>query len=283
MQVQSLWHEHAAQAAALYPASMWRMLNAVKLESKSTQTNVLRACVPLLSRTERSVWPPSRRRIDETLHKQLGSFHSRVIRQVSIDLSHLGVPGLNKIPFRFIDPVFAWAVCAHKLSRAHELHFAYKPLTHPSTGERLFGASVAHGDIMREACLRCGPDSAPALMGISYDSGQASRRRSYTPIIVSVGNTDYCGLNSCICIAYMPVLDIGPAIDPEIAKEAMHQLRQACISVIVDVIESCGKTGFTCMLSEKSPDESWCVPTGYNTAPTSYTPTPPRDIHFPPT
>ena len=37
-----------------------------------------------------------------------------------------------------------------------------------------------------DATLRRGP----ALFGISWDGSQASKRRSHTPIIISVGNTD---------------------------------------------------------------------------------------------
>ena len=253
-EIQRLWHEHAARASGLFPLSLWRVLSAVKLESKQTQTKVLQACSSILSRSERKKWPRSRRQVDERLNKRLGSFHTRVMRSIFVDLGHHNVPAVQKpIEFTFIDPVFAWSVCAQKLSQTHELHFKYKKLTHPCTGERLYGASVAHGDIMREACRKCSPpQSAPALIGLSYDSGNASKRRSYTPIIVSVKNTDYCGMNSCVCIAYMPEIDCGASVKQEILKDIMHDLRQACIGAIVDVIEACGQHGFRCMLSEKS-------------------------------
>ena len=262
--VQKLWQEYAADAASMYPISMWRMLNATKLDTKKTQTNVLRACVPLLQRSELKAWPRSRRGVDEAILKKLGSFHSRITRRVMIDLSHHQVPGLvSPIAFTFIDPIFAWSVCAHKLSRTHDLHFEYHPLFHPTTGEQLYGASVAHGEIMRRACekARHGSrrESGPALIGVSFDSGQASRRRSYTPIIVSVGNTDYSGLNSCICIAYMPVLNLGSAVDKPNAKDAIHELKQTCIGAILDVIEGCAKDGFTCLLCEKSQNKSGYV------------------------
>ena len=47
--LQKLWHEHCYRASQLYPKNVWRIIHAVKLESKVTQTNVLRACVPLLA------------------------------------------------------------------------------------------------------------------------------------------------------------------------------------------------------------------------------------------
>ena len=250
--VQMLWREHAGAAAKLFPQSLWRLLDATKLESKTTQTKVLRACLPLLSPEDRKHWPKSRKRVDAKLNK-LGSFHARITRRVTIDLTHYDLPGLHKpFVFTFMDPVFAWAICADKLSRQHEMYFCHIPATHPNTGEPMYGASVACGEIMRKACSKCPAGTAPALFGLGYDSGQASRRRSYTPVLISVGNSDYCGRESCVCIAYMPEIVIkGAAQNLDVAKEAMHELRQACIGAIVDVIEACAEHGFKCVLSEE--------------------------------
>ena len=186
------------------------------------------------------------------LTRTLGAFHSRVMRRIEIDLSHHDLPGLHKpIEFLFLDPLYAWSVCAHKLGRAgHKLHFAYQAHTHPDTGEPLYGASVASGEIMRKASAR----GFPALFGISYDAGQASRRRSYAPILISVANTDFNGRDVCICIGYMPGLQLASSADTDSAKTAMHELRQACIGAIVDVLEAAGRFGFKCVLSEKAPD-----------------------------
>lgn len=65
--------------------------------------------------------------------------------------------------FDFIDPVYAWACCARRVSEKHELHFEYKEHLHPLTDERLYGASVAHGDIMKRAYMQVSAE--PALMG----------------------------------------------------------------------------------------------------------------------
>ena len=65
--------------------------------------------------------------------------------------------------FDFIDPVYAWACCARRVSEKHELHFEYKEHLHPLTDERLYGASVAHGDIMKRACMQVSAE--PALIG----------------------------------------------------------------------------------------------------------------------
>ena len=246
-QLQTLWEEHTTKAAALYPASMWRILNAVKLESKQTQTKVLKAVVAMLSKSDAVGWPVSRRQIDDTLKRQVGYFHSRVLRTIHIDLKHHGLPTVNKVKFTFIDPVYAWVDCAYKLALTEELIFSFKPL-HSDLGHRLYGGSVMHGDIMQKACARLQYGS-PALVGISLDAGNATKRRSYTPIVLSVGNTDYAGSKSCTCIGYLPILDLGDTnVKPKVLEAARHELLQTCMKAIMNIIEETAITGFTCKL-----------------------------------
>ena len=111
--------------------------------------------IPLLGAHEKERWPKTRRQVDEKMVKTVGSFHPRVMRRVRIDLSHINLTGLQKpILFTFLDPVFAWAVCADKLSDKHNLYFKYKALKHPESGELLYGSSVQNGMIMKKACER---------------------------------------------------------------------------------------------------------------------------------
>ena len=246
-QLQRLWQEHAAEASELYPRSVWRVLYAVRNESKVTQSNVLAACQKMLPKHQHPLWPTSRRKVNAQISKTLGSFSNRIMRTVHINLSHHNLPGLDKpITFRFIDPIYAWASAAYAVSQRHELHFHYKEHIHPTTFERLYGSSVSHGDIMREACRQV--PGNPALIGISYDSGQASKRRSYIPILLSVANTDTRDHAACICIGYLPDLSLETSHSQEVAKEAMHDLRQACMGTIFDAIEECGEHGFICLL-----------------------------------
>ena len=118
----------------------------------------------------------------------------------------------------------------------------------------MYGGSVASGEIMRVATRRCPIGTGPALFGLSWDSGQASRRRSYTPILVSIANTDYNGKDACVCIGYMPVINVGAysgSSKEEAVHQAMHELRQACIGAITDVIEASARHGFKCLLFEE--------------------------------
>jgi len=97
--------------------------------------------------------------------------------------------------------------------------------------------------------LRSPIPAGAALFGLSWDAGLASRRRSYTPIIISVGNTDYSGMNACSCIAYLPELPLSKKIAATgEGKRARHELVQACAGAIIDVLESHAQNGFRSVL-----------------------------------
>lgn len=212
--VQKLWEELAKRAAKLYPKSFWRVLRAVISQSKVTQDKVIEAVLPILDVKTRRLWPKSRSAVDTMLTKNVGAFYPRVIRNLRIDLTHLGLPGLDEaVNFTFIDPIFAWASTANNLSREHPLFFSYNELHHPETGELLYGASVSNGLVMKMACEKI-PSGVPnprgpALIGLSWDASNATKRRSYTPILISVANCDYNGLKACACIAYLPKLNLS--------------------------------------------------------------------------
>ena len=93
----------------------------------------------------------------------------------------------------------------------------------------------------------------PALFGISWDAGQASKRRSYTPIIVSVGNTDSTSSDTCFCIGYLPTMGRADA-------DARRALVQRCIGSILKVVNMISERGFTCILAdgkEKGCEHTW--------------------------
>ena len=252
--LQNLWHDLANEAGKLYSKSFWRVLQAVHNQSKLTQSKVFQAVTPMVPSQERREWPKTRSQVDSKLTKYIGSFYPRVTRRIMIDLSNCGVAGLNKpIVFSFIDPVFAWAQCAAKLSQTHKLHFKYKQLRHPESGELMYGASVANGLIMKKSCEKITREnpacSGPALFGLSWDAGNASKRRSYTPILVSVGNTDYSGLEKSICIGYLPALSITTKdLGTESGQRAKFMLTQKCTKAIIQVIEDNAQRGFKCIL-----------------------------------
>ena len=154
--LQQFFTEHACKACESYPQSLWRVLDAVLDQSKACQDRVLESVLPLLSAQERKVWPRRRAYIDNKLNRTLGTFHARVTRIASIDLSHFKFHGLeDPIQFEFLDPVFAWAVRADKLIRNNiKFHFDYSERHHPVHGVPLYGASVANGLLLKRACAK---------------------------------------------------------------------------------------------------------------------------------
>ena len=152
--IQSFWKHCAESVSELYPPALWRVLDSVLDQSKITQDKVLQAVRHVLNKEEQQLWPTSRKQIDSKLVQLVGTFHARVTRRVQIDLSHIRLNGVDKIEFHFLDPVFSWTVCANQLCKTHVLHFEYKQLSHPTTGELLYGASVRHGRLMKRACAK---------------------------------------------------------------------------------------------------------------------------------
>jgi len=129
---------------------------------------------------------------------------------------------------------------------------------HPTTCERLYGGSVAHGEIMRKACQKV--PTEPALFGVSLDYGQASKRRSYCPIILSVANTDSRIMDAAECIAYLPGLGLGFDENTQAARDVKHDLRQACVGAIIAVIEASAEHGFYCLLNDNVEEKRLLFP-----------------------
>ena len=84
----------------------------------------------------------------------------------------------------------------------------------------------------------------PALFGISWDGGNASKRRSYTPILISVANTDSASPDTCVCVGYLPKLP--PGVTKKKDSDVRRELVQKCIGAIIKVINASAAAGFTC-------------------------------------
>ena len=80
--LQTMWLDYASHAADLFPPNMWRVLYAVRNESKTTQSAVLKACQKMLPKKQQKLWPSCRQAVDTKICKSLGPFHPRVMREV---------------------------------------------------------------------------------------------------------------------------------------------------------------------------------------------------------
>ena len=129
---------------------MWRLFCSVRTETRVCQSAVLRAARPMVDSLCLPRWPKDRRALDRMIGK-LGGFRSRVMRSVQIDMRDAG---LGTVDFTFVDPVYAWASTALRLSRHCSLYFQFCPLYDPNTNERLYGTSVKCGEVMNKSCAR---------------------------------------------------------------------------------------------------------------------------------
>ena len=129
---------------------MWRLFCSVRTETRVCQSAVLRAVRPMVDLLRLPRWPKDRRALDRQINK-LGGFRSRIMRAVKIDMKDFGH---DTVEFTFVDPIYAWASTALRISRSSPLHFQFCPLYDPDTHERLYGTSVKCGDVMNKSCAR---------------------------------------------------------------------------------------------------------------------------------
>ena len=109
------------------------------------------------------------------------------------------------------------------------------------------------------------PDSmkyGPLLAGISFDGGNINRSSSACPFAVTVGNTNYGGLEAAATIMYMPKLEVvGANRDTERFRLALHHLYQEIVASVVGVIERAQRNGVVCSLptGDNGEEETWTL------------------------
>ena len=135
---------------AISEKDMWRLFCSVRTQSRVCQSAVLRAVRPLVDPLRLASWPKDRRALDRMIDK-LGGFRSRIMRSVKINMEDVGA---DNVDFTFVDPIYAWASTALRVSRSLPLYFQFCPLYDPNTRERLYGTSVQCGEVMKMSCSR---------------------------------------------------------------------------------------------------------------------------------
>ena len=110
------------------------------------------------------------------------------------------------------------------------------------------------------------PDSmkyGPMLIGISFDGGNINRTSSACPFAVTVGNTNYGGLDAAATIMYMPKLEVvGHNRDTVNFRLAVHHLYQEIVVSVVSVVERAQQNGIVCSLPTGDTDgeeETWIL------------------------
>lgn len=96
----------------------------------------------------------------------------------------------------------------------------------------------------------------PMLLGISYDAGNINNTSSACPFAVTVGNTNYGGLDAAATIMYMNHLEVfGANRDTEKFRLARHHLYQEIVASVVGVVERVQRNGVVCSLPTGSNHE----------------------------
>lgn len=149
-ELQLFWKSYVKRVVDSSEKDMWRLFCSVRTETRVCQTAVLRAVRPMVDSLLLPRWPKDRRALDKKINK-LGGFRSRIMRAVKIDMKDFGH---DTVEFTFVDPIYAWASTALRISRSSPLHFQFCPLYDPDTHERLFGTSVKCGEVMNKSCAR---------------------------------------------------------------------------------------------------------------------------------
>ena len=112
------------------------------------------------------------------------------------------------------------------------------------------------------------PDAAdsmkygPMLIGISFDGGNINNTSSACPFAVTVGNTNYGGLEAAATIMYMPHLEVvGGNRDTERFRLARHHLYQEIVASVVSVIDRTQRNGVMCSLptGDNGEEETWTL------------------------
>ena len=102
----------------------------------------------------------------------------------------------------------------------------------------------------------------PMLLGLSYDGGNVNKTSTACPCTVTVGNTNYGGLDAAATIMYMNHLEVfGSNRDTVMFRLARHHLYQEIIVSIVDVVERVQRNGVVCSLptGPDNEEETWTL------------------------
>ena len=162
-----------------------------------------------------------------------------------------GLPGLERVNFCFMDPVYVWIMQAVELvTQGYTLRFHPRRMQHPRDRQDAFGAGVQYGLLLRKAKMSIPDGGKVALMNLSWDGGDTGlATRSASPICIQVMNVNDSPVCSVGLVGYLPHLEVSDAyIGTELYKDAQFHLLQECVNKVVQCIEQRAEHGFRCRL-----------------------------------
>lgn len=189
--LQNHWKEYVQEVCNLCDPKFWYMYDTVRLNHAETTEKVLRRTRELICELPGGSvgrWPVSTKKILDLVHRECGDFAQYITRTSCIDLHHFRLPGVTKVKFSFIDPVYVWIQqCNELYQQNYTLHWDPHELEHPETGEPTYGRGVQFGLLLQTAKSQIPFGGHVALMNLSWDGGDAHQRsRSASPICIQV-------------------------------------------------------------------------------------------------
>ena len=246
--MQQKWIEYVQAAHSCCSSEFWRIQQTLLNQTTVCKDAVQNAVKAMVSHKARQpAWPNSTRTLKKLLQRKAGRFWDNVLHTETIDLSSYKLPGITNVKFEFVDPVYVWLERANAMYDAGiEMHWTPCSMTHPQSGEEVFGAGVQYGYILREATKRVPAGAKAALFNLSWDGGSTGfGSRSAVPICVQVMNTNSA---SAVCIGlvgYLPYVEV-----PEVYKgngnyvKARDHVLQTCIGHVLRCINNSSRRGF---------------------------------------
>ena len=189
--MQKQWRRHVRGVYKLCPEDFWRVFKSVRNQSTKCVDDVLKTVRPLVNTLKKNTgkrWPCSKRSLRQLIRKNVSGFWGKVTITKTLDLSRFQLPGVTKIKFSFVDPVYVWIQqCVALINKGHNL--IWSPKTMWRADKRMYGAGVEFGDLLKEAAKSVPIGGNVALMNLSWDSGVTNMKsRSAVPICMQVMN-----------------------------------------------------------------------------------------------
>ena len=119
----------------------WTLFLSIRHMHNDQQRKILGVVMSLFE--TRGKWCKDKRAVRYLLGRK--PFWPLVTYTYTCDLSAFQVPGLGRVQYSFLDPIFAWIIQARKLCKKYKLIFRYREARRG--GEQTWGSSVSCGQV----------------------------------------------------------------------------------------------------------------------------------------
>jgi len=248
MQTQKIYEEYLQQIRQLFSDNFWRVFAGLYDLNSGYIDRALKATRSVFVRDVegKKKFPISVRSILRSTLSAVGDFQSHVMHSITVDLRQFNLPGIPNCRFHFVNPLWAWVQAVNDMvSAGHTLHLKPKVMVHEETRERMYGAGVQFGDVLKFATSKTPRGSNPALFGISFDGGDSGvGDRSVYPVTVSALNFNGANTMACFLVGFLPVLAVSKSFKEDDAYlDVRAHVLQQCIGAIVDELEKIARSG----------------------------------------